>query len=100
MLLKIIPNNDDLKEIRGNIMFASVLANTKLLEKSEVVVSKELFKFKYTNIDYLEDYHVITKKDNPEVIIIYIQMAFEEGVALRYKDLPNEPVDMYKSSKK
>lgn len=65
-----------------------------------MVLSKEPIKVTCTNTNYLEDYRVITKQDNPEVIRIYIQMASQEGVVLRYKDLPNGHANVYKSSKK
>lgn len=72
----------------------------KLLKKSEVVVSKEPFRVRCTSTDYLKDYPVITKQDNPDVIRIYIQMEREKGMVLRYKYLPNEHVDVYKYYKK
>lgn len=63
----------------------------KLLKKTEMVVSKEPLKVRCTNSDYLEDYPIITKMENPEIIRLYIQQEFEEGVVMIYKDLPNEP---------
>lgn len=82
--LKIVHNNEDLEEIHGNIISAFILANMKLLKKSEVVVSKDPFKIRCTNNDYLEDYPIIIKQDNPNVVRIYIQMERKEGVVLRY----------------
>lgn len=97
--LKIVPYNEDLEEIHENIIYASVLANLKLLNKNQQLFSKDPLKARCSNTDYLEDYPVITMQDNPEVIRIYIQMARQEGMVLRYKDLPNEPANLYKSSK-
>lgn len=68
--LKTVSDNEDLEEIHGNIICASYLDNMKLLKKSEVVVSKDPLKVRCTKTDYLEDYPMITKHDNPKVISI------------------------------
>lgn len=65
---------EDLEEIQGNILSTSILANMKLLKKSEVVLSKEPLRVGNAKIDYLKDYHVITKHDNPKVIRMYTEM--------------------------
>lgn len=50
--------------------------------------------------NYLDDYIVITKHDNPNVIRIYIEMARKEvGVVLRYENLPDKPTDAFKPCK-
>ncbi|XP_050896277.1 uncharacterized protein LOC127103022 [Lathyrus oleraceus] len=64
--LKTFPDNKDLKEIHENIIFAYVLANLKLMKKSDVVASMVPLSIICTYPDYLEEYHVITNKDNPE----------------------------------
>lgn len=91
---------EDLEEIHENIILAFVLDKMKLLKKSEVVVSKYPLKVRCKNHDQLEDYPIITKLDNLNVIRLYIQQEFEEGVTLRYKELPNDLAEMYKYSKK
>lgn len=68
--LKTVYDNKDLEEIHGNILPAFFLANMKLLKKSEVVVSKEPLRIRWAKTDYLEDYIVITKHKNPDVIRI------------------------------
>ena len=80
--------------------FYLFIANMKLLKKSEVVASKVSLSIRCTNLDYLEDYPVINKMDNPEVIILYIKQAFKEGVVIRYKDLPEKPIEVLGSSNK
>lgn len=78
------------------ILFASVLANIKLMNKSDVIVLKVLLSVRCTNSDYLEDYPVITKMDNPEVIKNFIEHAFKEGKVIRYRDIPDNPTDVFK----
>lgn len=99
--LKSSSAHDDLEEIHGNILSASVLDNMKLLNKNEMVLSKDPLRVRSVKIDYLKDYQVITKHDNPRVIRMYIEMAKEKvGVVLWYEYLPEEPIDAYKPFKK
>ncbi|XP_050920137.1 uncharacterized protein LOC127137753 [Lathyrus oleraceus] len=98
--LKKFPNNGDLEEIHGNIIYTSILANMKLLIKINAVSLRVPLSIIRTNPDYLEDYPVISKMDNPEVIRIYIEQAFKEGMIIRLKDLPNKPADVFHPSKK
>lgn len=50
---------------------------------------------------YLEDYPVISKLDNPEVILEFIKMAKEDhDVDLTMDDVPKFHVYVYKHSKK
>lgn len=87
--LKTLPDNGDLEEIHGNIMYAYVPANMKLLKKCDVVDSRVPLSVICINPDYLEDYPVISKMDNPEVIILYIEHAFKEEMVTRLKYLPD-----------
>lgn len=73
--MKVVSAYEDLEETHGNILFASVLANMKFLKKNEVVLSKEPLRVRSAKIDYLKNYLVITKHDNLEVIMMYIEMA-------------------------
>lgn len=99
--LKVASAHDDLDEIHGNILSTSVLANMKLLKNNEMVLSKYPLRVRSEKSNYLQDYLVITKHDNPEVIRQYIKMAREEtGVVPRYEDLPEELNDAYKPSNK
>lgn len=82
--LKTFHDNEDLEKIYGNILSASILANMKLLKKIIVVTSKVPFFVRCTNYDYIVDYPVITKMDNPKVIRLYIEQAFKEGVIIKY----------------
>lgn len=70
--LRNLPDNRDLKKIYGNILFASVMANMKLMKKSDITASKIPFVVRSTNSDYLEDYPIITEMDKPEVIKNFI----------------------------
>lgn len=93
--------HEDLEEIHWNILSASYLANTKLLKKNEVVLYKDPLNVRSLKSNYLNDYLVITKHGNPEVIRIYIEMARKEaGVVMRYEDLPEKLTDLHKSSRK
>lgn len=66
-----------------------------------MVLSKDPLRVKSEKYDYLENYHVITKHDNPGVIMMYFDMAREEaGVVLRCEDLPEEPTGLHKTSRK
>lgn len=86
--------HDDLEEIHGNILSASVLANMKLLKKNEVVLSNETLIVRGSKPAYLKDYLVIIKHENLKVVRIYIEMARKEvGVVLTYEDLLEEPTD-------
>lgn len=76
---KTLSDNGDLEEIHGNILFASVLDNMKLMKKNDVIASKVTLSVRCTNSNYLEDYHVITKMDNPVVIKNFIEQTFKEG---------------------
>lgn len=81
-------------------MSAAVLENMKLVKKSDVVASRLPISIRCTNPDYLKDYLVITKMDNPKVIRLYIEQEFKEGVVIRFKELPNKPTDVFHHSKK
>ena len=86
--------HDDLEEIHGNILSASILANMKLLKKNEVVLSNGTVIIRSSKPAYLEDYLVIIKHDNIEVVRIYIEIARKEvDVVLTYEDLLEEPTD-------
>lgn len=81
--------HDDLEEIHGNILSTSILANMKLLKRNAMVILEEPLRARSTKSSYLEDYLVITKHDNPEVIREFIKMARKEvGVVLTYEELP------------
>lgn len=95
-----MPDNGDLEEIYGNILSTFVVANMKLIKKSDVIASKNPLSVKSTNLYYLEDYSVITKMDNPEVINHFIEQVFKEGKVIKYKDIPDKPVDVSKPSSK
>lgn len=80
---------NDLEKIHGNILFALVLANMKLLKKNEVVLSEEPLRVRSSKSAYLEE----IRED--------VEMARKEvDVVLTYEDLPEEPTDAYKPSKK
>lgn len=72
----------------------------KLLKKSEVVASKMPLFVRCTNPDYVDDYIIITKIDNPEVIKLYTKQTFKQGEMIRYKDLLDKPTEVLKPSKK
>lgn len=65
---KNLSNNGDLEEIYGNVLSASILANMQLMKKTAIVTSKIPLSVRCTDSYYLEDYPIITKMDNPEVI--------------------------------
>lgn len=81
--LKTFPDNENLEEIHRKILSTSVLSNMKLLKKSEVVASKVPLSVRCTNPGYLEDCPVITKMHNLEVIRLYIEQGFKEGVVIK-----------------
>lgn len=82
--LKSSPNNENLDEIYGNILSTYVLANMKMKKKCEIVSSKMPISIRRTNSIYLEDYPVITKMDNLELIKNIIIQIF--------KDIPNKSI--------
>lgn len=66
-----------------------------------MALSKETLRVTNAKIEYLEDYHVITKHDNPEVIGIHIEMERKEAcVVMRYEDLGEEPTHFHKPPRK
>lgn len=92
---------EDLEEFHGNILSPYVMARMKLLKKNEVALSREYLIVRSSKYALLKDYPVITKHDNLEVIMMYIEMESKEyGVVLRYKDLPKEPIKLHKPSRK
>lgn len=74
--LKSLSDNEDLEEIYRNILSTSILVNMNIKKKCEVIASKIPFSIKCTNFVYIEDYPVITKMDNPEVIKNFITQFF------------------------
>lgn len=65
------------------------------------MTSEVPLKVKSIKTAYLEDYPIITKHDNIEVIREFIHIARKEvGVVLTYEDILYEPVDMYKPYRK
>lgn len=99
--LRVTSAHDGLEEIHGNILSALVLCNMKLLKKNKVVISEKPLRVRSTKSAYLEDYTVITKHDNPELIREFIKMAGKEvGVVLTYEDLLEKKTDAHKPSKK
>lgn len=73
----------------------------KLLKKNEMVLSKEPLRVKSEKTNYLKDYSLSTKPENPEVIRIYIEMARKEvGVVQRHEHLADEWTDLHKPSNK
>lgn len=98
--LKIFPDNGDLQEIYRNILSASILTNMKLMKKSDIFASNIPLFVRCTYSNYLEDYPIITKMDNPEVIKNFIIQSFKEGKNIRFKDIPNKPSDVFKYSNK
>lgn len=72
----------------------------KMKKKCEIVASKIHIYIRCTNSDYLEDYLVINKMDNLEVIKNFIIPFFKEGKNIRLKDIPNKPTNVYSSKKR
>lgn len=73
--LKVAFTHDDMEEIHGNLLSALVLANMKLLKKNEVVLSKDPLRVRSSKSTYLKDNPIITKHDNLEATMMYIDMA-------------------------
>lgn len=65
-----------------------------------MVASRVPLYISYTNPDYLEDYSVITKMDNPEGIRLFIEHVFKKVMVIILKDLPDKPNDVFHPSKK
>lgn len=65
------------------------------------MVLEEYLRVRSKKVAYIVDYPVITKHDNPEVIREFVKMVRKEvSVVLTYEDLPGEPTDAYRPSKK
>lgn len=90
-------DNEDLEESYGNILSAYVLDNTKMKNKCDIVASNIPLFVRSTNSNYLEDYPIIAKMDNPEVIKNFIIQSLKEGNNIILKDIPNKPTDVYSS---
>lgn len=56
--LKNLPDNGNMEKIYGNILFASVLDNIKLMKKIVVFASKIPLSVSCTNSNYLKDYPI------------------------------------------
>lgn len=69
-------------------------------KKCEIVASNIPLSIRCTNFDYLKDYHVLTKMDNPEVIINFIIQSFKEGNNIRFKDIHIKPIGVYSCKKR
>ncbi|XP_050897528.1 uncharacterized protein LOC127104386 [Lathyrus oleraceus] len=98
--LKSLYDNEDLEEFYGNIISASVLDNTEMKMKCEIFASDIPISVRCTTSNYLKDYPVITKIDNPELIRNFIIQSFKEGNNIRLKDIPNKPIDVHFSKKR
>lgn len=72
--LRVASTHDDLEETHGNILFTSVMANMKLLKNNDIVISEAPLRVTSTKSAYLEDNPIITKHDNPEVIMEFTKM--------------------------
>lgn len=92
---------DDLEETHGNILSTSIMDNMKLLKKDKMVISEVPLKVRNVKSAYLEDFPMITKPDNLEVIKEFIKMEKRDiCVILTYEDIPDGSTDMYRPSRK
>lgn len=91
--------NEDMEIIYGNILSVDVLGNMNIIKKKDVIHPPSILMIRNDNIEYIYDFPVISKMDNPEVINQYIKFVREEiRVTLAIDDVPKGNV--YKLSRK
>lgn len=93
--------NQYLEETYGSILSGAILSNMKIISKKAIVQPEAGLKIRNTNVAFIDDYPIISKMNNPFVIMEYIKMYKKEmGVTLSMKDIPNATVDVYMASRK
>lgn len=93
--------NYDMEEKFENILFGSIIGNMKIISKKVIVKLETDLRIRNAKSAYIDDYPVISKMDNLEVIQEYIKLYKEEtGVTVPMKNIPNAPLDVYRASRK
>src|SRR4030043_753247 len=87
----------------GKVLNGSILSNMKLKKKKDLVTDHQFdLVINKTSSDYIDNFPLISKLDNPEVIERFILQFREEnpGVHIDYDMIPDAPQDIMKKSRK
>ena len=98
-----LASEQELGTTYGKILNGSILSNMKLKKKKDFVTDHQFdLVINTAASDYIDNFPLISKLDNPEVIARFIQQFKEDnpGVHIDYDMIPDAPQDIMKKSRK
>src|SRR4030066_42413 len=98
-----LASEQELGTTYGKVFNGSILFNMKLKKKKDLVTDHQFdLVINTAASDYIDNFPLISKLDNPEVIARFIQQFKEDnpGVHIDYDMIPDAPQDIMKKSRK
>src|SRR4030066_399812 len=98
-----LASDQELGTTYGKVLNGSILFNMKLKKKKDLVTDHQLdLVINTASSDYIENFPLISKHDNPEVIARFIHQFRQDNpdVHIEYDMIPDAPQDIMRKSKK